>query len=379
MRIVILGYIIRGPYGALCWHHFQYIYGLKKLGHEVLFIEDSDDYPGFHNYSSIETAKYSGFAFIETLFQKYGLKDKWAYFDSLSGDWYGVSKSKVMEFCSTAHIVINISAVNPVREWWANIPVRVFLDTDCVFTQIRMLQEQPLMDLAKSHTCHFTLGENVGQDDCKVPTAGFTWKTTRQPVVLDLWKNQPPNPKGPWTTIMHWDSYKVVEYNDEKFGMKSAAFEEFFTLPGLVPDERFEMGIKCDEKIAARLNGYGWNVIDPLQPTKTPWTYQGFIGSSKGEWSVAKHGFVYSKCGYLSERSLNYMASGRPVVIQDTGFSKFFPTGDGLLAFSNLDEASTCISLVNENYSFHCHRAREIVEECAASDAVLTKFLKDIN
>ena len=157
MRIVLLGYIIRGPYGALCWHHFQYMLGLVKLGHEVLFIEDSDDYPGCYNYNSTKTAERHGFSFITTLFEKYSLKNKWSYFDSLSNKWYGVSKEKAIDFCTKADIAINLSGINPLREWWQNIPCRVFLDTDCSFTQIRMLQEAPLMDLAKSHTCHFSL------------------------------------------------------------------------------------------------------------------------------------------------------------------------------------------------------------------------------
>ena len=142
MRIVVLGYIIRGPYGALCWHHFQYMYGLIKLGHEVLFVEDSDDYPGTYNYNSTPLAKSLGFSFITTLFEKYGLKDKWSYFDSFSGEWYGVKKETVLNFCSTADVAINLSGINPLRKWWQNIPRRIFLDTDCAFTQITIFLTQ---------------------------------------------------------------------------------------------------------------------------------------------------------------------------------------------------------------------------------------------
>ena len=157
MRIVVLGYIVRGPYGALCWHHFQYVLGLIKLGHEVLFIEDSDDYPGYYNYRSTKTAKAEGFSFIEKLFNRYDVKDSWSYYDSLTGEWYGVNKKDVFNFCSKADVVLNLSGINPVREWWAKIPCRVFLDTDCAFTQIKFLQDKALLELVHSHTCHFSL------------------------------------------------------------------------------------------------------------------------------------------------------------------------------------------------------------------------------
>jgi hypothetical protein len=378
MRIVVLGYIVRAPYGAICWHHFQYVLGFIKLGHEVLFIEDSDDYPGYHNYHSTETAKSHGLAFTNTLFERYGLKDKWTYQDSLSGEWYGVSKQKALDFCSKADIVFNLSGINPVREWWFKIPCRVYLDTDCAFTQIKFLQDKTLLELAQSHTSHFSLGENIGEPDCTVPHAGFDWKTTRQPVVLDVWKLASFTPSAKWTTIMHWDSYPALEYNGRSYGMKSQAFAEYLSLPKQMPDEQFELGVKCNDETAEKLKSNGWEIVDPLIPTKTPWTYQEYIANSKGEFSVAKHGFAVSKCGYLSERSLNYMASGKPVVIQDTGFSKVYPTGEGLFSFSSMEEVVEAITRVNYNYELQCRKAREIVEEYARSSLVLDNFLRAV-
>ena len=239
MQIVILGYIVRSPYGAICWHHFQYVLGFIKLGHEVLFIEDSDDYPGYYNYLSTQAAKSHGFTFTNTLFDRFGLKDKWSYHDALSGDWFGLSKQKVFDFCAKTDVVFNLSGINPVREWWVKIPCRVYLDTDCAFTQIKFLQDKALLELAQSHTSHFSLGENIGEPDCTVPSAGFYWKTTRQPVVVDVWKPASLTPYAKWTTIMHWDSYPAVEHNGRSYGMKSQAFAEYLSLPEQMPSFLF--------------------------------------------------------------------------------------------------------------------------------------------
>jgi hypothetical protein len=379
MRIVILGYIIRAPYGGLCWDPLQFTLGLKRLGHDVLFLEDSDDYPGCHNYKSTETADYKGFAFIKDLFSRYGLSDQWAYFDSLQNNWYGLAENKVKDFCSSAEIVLNISGVNPLREWLSKIPCRIFLDTDPLYTQVKILQDPLMLAYAKEHTCHFSIGENIGQTDCTIPVDEFNWKATRQPVVLDIWKPAPPINKGKWTTILAWKSYKTVEYKGVIYGMKDKSFADYINLPAHLPNEAFELGISCDEETKNYLVEHRWGVVNSIIPTEDPWIYKDYVIASKGEWSIAKHGFVISNCGFLSERSMNYMASGKPVVIQDTAFSKYYPTGEGLVSFTTLEEAIEGINRINADYLFHCKRAREVVEECCDHTKVLSNLLAQVS
>jgi len=379
MRILVLGYIIRAPYGGSCFHHLQYLLGLKKLGHEVYFYEDSNDYPGFDNEKSIETAQYLGFSFIKNLFSYYGLEGSWSFFNAKSNTWYGLSKNKFLAFCSVADIVINISGVNPIREWFAKIPVRAFIDTDPTFTQIKHLTQPILNQLASDHTCHFSFAENIGNEKCLIPNDGFVWKPTRQPVILEIWKNSDIDREhSKWTTVMQWESYNSQQYNGQLYGMKSLSFEEYIFLPKKLDDE-FEVAISSSLDIMNYLRKNGWSVIPSLIPTKTFLSYQDYILASKGEWSVAKHGYVHSNSGWFSERSLSYMASSKPVVIQDTGFSNFLPCGVGLMPFTTLEEAEDSIDRVNSDYISHCKKARQIVEEFFDSSIVLQKILEEMS
>lgn len=380
MKILILGYIVRFPLGGMAWHHFQYVLTLNQMGHDVLFLEDNDGpnscyHPGKYEMSNDPSY---GLRFVRDLFSAFDLKENWAYFNPCTNTWHGLSSKHVLAFCSTADAVLNISHVNPIRDWWAKIPCRVLIDTDPTFTQIKNLSNPGLHQLAAQHTHFLSFGENIGDRNCTVPDDGFTWKPTRQPVFAPAWKiySEPAQPK--WTTVMQWDSYRDRQYGGEVFGMKSLSFSDFITLPKCLPGETFELALGSENAPVKNLKNNGWHIISPNIPTKSPWTYQKYIHASKGEWSIAKHGYVKTNSGWFSERSAAYLASGRPVVVQDTGFSNHLPTEAGLLSFSNLDEAIDKIDRVNMDYRFHCKKAREVVEEYFDGTKVLKTLIENI-
>lgn len=380
MRIVVLGYIIRGPLGGLCWHYLQYILGLRKLGHVVLFLEDSDNFPSCYNpetNTTIADPSY-GINFILNLFKQYDLQENWAYYDEHKNQWLGKSKNEVLDFCKNADIILNISNVSPLREWWAGIPKRVLIDTDPAFTQIRHLTDKKYMTIAESHTHFFSFGENFGKTGCLIPNDGFNWIPTRQPIVLDVWNISPPNPVSAWTTVMQWDSYTVSHYKGISYKMKSASFNDYLGLPKTITDS-FELAIGSPSTPDEMLKQAGWKLSNPLSIARTPENFQHYIQQSKGEFSVAKHGYVISNSGWFSERSAGYLASGRPVVVQETGFSQNIETGRGLFAFSSLQEAITAIKEINDNYPNHCRYARELAEEYFNSDRVLKSMLALLN
>lgn len=376
LRIVIAGYIVGGPLGGLVWHHLQYVIGLYKLGHDVLFVEDSNDYPSCYNpeTNEISTNPQYGLHFIQTIFSRFNMGDKWAYFNAHENTWLGQPENKIKNFCADADLFINLSGVNPMREFFQKIQVRVFVDTDPVFTQIRHLTEPAAAKLGEKHNRFFTYGENFGTRDCSIPDDGFLWKPTRQPVVMDLWKLTAGDVNHKLTTVMQWDSYKVRVYNGKSFGMKSASFNPFIKLPQHTNDT-FELAIGSASAPKEELKQQGWFITDPLVITKTPESYQEFIQQSKGEWSVAKEGYVISNSGWFSERSSCYLASGRPVIVQDTGFSRFIQTGEGLLTFNSPKEAIDAITEVNSNYNKHCKTARDMAEEYFRYDKVLQQLL----
>lgn len=380
LRILVFGYIIRAPLGGLAWHHAQYVLGLKKLGHDVCFVEDSDDYPACYDPRSNEIGIDAGYGlrFIKEFFERLDLKENWAYYDAHCQRWFGKSKNESLNLFASADILLNISGVNPLRDWALQVPKKVFIDTDPAFVQIRHLIDKNAGDLAEKHDTFFTFGENFGADDCLIPDDGFNWIPTRQPIVADIWKISEGNPHLNWTTVMQWDSYRAVKFGGLTFGMKSTSFDDFLKLPEIKFSESFELAVGSETAPREKLQNAGWKMINPLIPTRTPWSYQEFIQNSKAEWSVAKHGYAASRSGWFSERSAAYLASSRPVLTQETGFSKFIADGEGLLSFSNLQEAVDGIDKINSNYKFHCKKAREIAREYFDYKNVLTRLIENI-
>lgn len=376
LRVLVLGYLVRGPLGGLAWHHLQYVLGLHRLGHDVYFIEDSGDSPACYDPSRHVTDEDPGYGirFAAAAFDRLGLGDRWAYYDAHSPRWLGPCADTALELCSTADLLLNVSGVNPIRPWTAGVPVRALIDTDPVFTQVRHLTDAGARELAEQHTHFFTFGENFGRSGCSIPDDGFPWLPTRQPIVLDAWEATPGRPGGRFTTVMQWDSYQRREYHGVHYGMKAESFEPFVTIPGKV-DAQLELAIGSANAPRKALEGHGWFLRDPLEVTRDPWTYQAYLRSSKAEFSVAKHGYVVSNSGWFSERSAAYMASGRPVVTQETGFSDWLREDEGVLAFSTAAEAREAIERVCSDYDRHCLAARSLAEACFSAGQVLTALL----
>jgi hypothetical protein len=376
MNIIVLGYIVRGPLGGLAWHHLQYVIGLSKLGHDVYFFEDSDDYPSCYDPSRnlFGTNPDYGIRFAAEAFERTGLGEKWVYHDAHAGKWLGPAAGKWQAVCESADLLLNISGINPLRSWFVDIPVRALIDTDPVFTQIRHLSDQKARQQAAKHTAFFSFGENILCEGCSIPADGFPWRPTRQPVVLDLWPVMPGPEDGVFTTVMQWDSYKPVQYMGTTYDMKSRSFTPFMDLPQHT-ESRLELCIGSPSAPGSLLRQKGWQLSDPLEITRDPWTYQRYIQSSKGEFTIAKHGYVVSHSGWFSERSAAYLASGRPVVTQETGFSEWLDTGSGVLAFNTLDEAVDSLDDVSSNYAHHSRAARETAEKYFDSRIVLQDLL----
>jgi hypothetical protein len=379
MNIIVLGYIVRGPLGGLAWHHLQYVIGLSNLGHNVFYFEDSDDYPSCYDpgRNLIGTNPDYGIGFASGTFERTGFNDKWVYHDAHTGRWLGPAAEKWQAICESADLVLNISGINPLRSWFLDIPERVLIDTDPAFTQIRHLSDQIARQEAAKHTAFFSFGENVFTESCSIPSDGFPWRPTRQPVVLDQWPVMPSPDDGAFTTVMQWDSYKPVQYMGTLYDMKSGSFTPFMDLPRLT-ESRLELCLGSSSAPRSLLRQKGWLLSDPLEITRDPWSYQRYIQSSKGEFTIAKHGYVVSHSGWFSERSAAYLASARPVVTQETGFSEWLDTGSGILAFNTLDEAVDSLAEVNSNYAYHSRAARDTAEKYFDSRIVLQNLLDEL-
>jgi hypothetical protein len=378
LRIVVLGYLIRGPLGGLAWHHLQYVAGLARLGHDVWFVEDSDDYPSCYDplRDVTDADPAYGLGFAKQAFGAVGLPERWAYNDAHCLGWLGPAGVRAEAICRSADVVLNLSGLNPLRPWVENVPTRVYVDTDPGFTQVRHLLDPGARERAAAHTAFFTFAENVG-GSALLPEDGFPWQPTRQPVVLDLWPETRPPADGAFTTVMLWDSYPAVEIDGLTLGLKSESFAPFLGLPALAKTP-LELALGGATAPRESLSGHGWRVLDSREPTRTLESYQRYLRASRGEFSVAKHGYVVTRSGWFSERSANYLATGRPVVAQDTGFSEVLPVGEGLLAFTSLDEAVDAIADAELRYAVHQRAARSIASAFFGSDHVLADLLERV-
>jgi hypothetical protein len=374
---VVLGYIVRGPLGGMAWCHLNYVLGLAEPGQDVYIIEDSDDYPCCYDPSCCCSDENPGYSlvFAERAFRRLGLDDRWAYYDAHTSTWKRRHAADARELCHSADLVPNVSGVNPLHDWFTKVPVRALIDTDPGFTQVRHLRYDEARQRAANHTVFFTFGETVGKSTCLIPADGFPWRPTRQPVALGAWPCSRGPCDGRYTTVMQWESYPPEHYGELTLVMKATSFRRFAKLPQRM-GAAFELAVGGSSAPREALNDLGWGIADAVALSYDPWTYQDFIPASKAEFGIAKHGYVAVRCGWFSERSACHLATGRPVVAQDTGFSDWLPCGEGVLAFRSPENATDCVSYVNTDYEFHCRRARVIAQQFFDARVVLQALIE---
>lgn len=378
LRIIVTGYILRWPLGGNAWPYLQYVLGLSRLGHEAYYIEASGESP-YCCYDA-QTGENStdpsyGLRFTGEAFDSVGLGDCWAYYDGFTDSWMGPRRSDIVSLCESADVLLKLPAIADfMLPCCERIPNRVLIDTDPLFTQLRFLNDPPAMRDASKYTAYFTFGENIPAGTSAVPDVGFPWQPTRQPVVLDAWPYTPGSPDNRFTSVMKWESYRRAEFAGKHYGMKAESFTPFLDLP-LEVDAALELAVGGEGTPIRDLSRKGWRVSNPLDVTRDMWTYQRYLQGSAAEFSIAKHGYVVSNCGWFSERSAVYLASGRPVVAQDTGFRDWLHCERGVLAFSTAEEARAAIAEVTACYDEHSAAARAVAEDYFASDQVLQHLL----
>lgn len=372
LRILCSGHLVRYPLGGHSWHHLQYLVGFKRLGHQVTFFEDygwADSC--FDPVRNVMTADPSyGIRYLKTLLEPHGLQDRWCYLAE-DGAVHGLPRSKLAEACRDADVYFNLSNINWIPEL-EECRRRILIDTDPVFTQIGA---HGMGGPFSRYDALFTYGGNVHQAGCSMPTGGARWLPTRQPLLLDLWPANRGCRSAPFTTVMNWSPLGDCEYEGGLYGQKDREFEPFVSLPRDI-GETMEVAVKVPPDMQRRLIEGGWRLADPLRTTAEPARYQSYLRNSRAEFSVAKHGYVVTQCGWFSDRSAAYLASGRPVVIQETGFSQWLHSGAGVVPFKTLAEAVAGIEEVNHRYEFHCRAAREIAEEYFDAHKVLPDLLE---
>jgi len=382
MRIVVGGYLgFYLPAGGVAWDYLQYPLGLLELGHDVFYLEDTGLWPVFQGEAGVEGT----LNHLAAVMSWAGLAGRWAYRDEQSGAWCGLPENHVKEIWRTADLFINVSCANTLRDETLAVPKRALIDSDPMFTQVQIIQDCSLVSAEggvraaiDAYTHHFSFGESIERLGCRIPPTGHQWYPTRQPVCLNRWPVTPPPTQAPFTTVMNWSAVGDMNYGGEVWGQKNREFETFMELPNLVAPIQLAIAMARGNNVSfpeERIRLAGWTLLDPEACAGNWLQYQRFLAESMGEFSVAKHTYVKSHSGWFSCRSACYLASGRPVVTQDTGWSDCLPNGEGLLAFRTQEEAAEALRRVAMEPERHGRSARAIAEECFDSRRVLQNLL----
>jgi len=368
------------PMAGIAWQALHYVLGLRRLGFDVWYIEDSGANPYDPRQRSIvEDCSYN-VAYVQSMMARYDLSDRWAYWDAANDRVYGISKERLMALYGEAAALVNLCGATRLREEHLKCPIRLFIDTDPVFEQAKIAAGNPdSLQYLSMHTHHFTYGENLGAPDCPVPITHFDWKKTRPPVLVDLW-DAGCVAAGPYfTTIATWENKgKDIQVGAETYRWsKHVNFLRFLDLPRqLLQPFRLAMTPPSAD-IEARIRDGGWDIVDPIPVSSDMLSYRDFIVTSRGEFTVAKDIYVRPNSGWFSDRSVCYLAAGRPVITQETGFSKFVETGRGLFPFSSLEEIREAVRMINADYAKHSIGAIEVAYESFDADAVLRKLVAE--
>lgn len=362
-------------FGGATWAVLQYVLGLRALGHEVYVVEPiqrSAIQPAGAGLSASVNAQY----FYDVL-SSFGLEGRGALLQQESHETFGLSYDALLCEAAGCDVLINISGMLTDPQLLEPIPRRVYLDLDPAFNQLWHSVEG--LDVRfEGHTHFVTVGLALGLPECAIPTCGRRWQHTLQPIDLGEWPMATVETTGVWTTVGTWRGYGSVVHGGVLHGQRAHSFRRFFDLSGRAPAPiQAALAIHADEVLdLTALAAHQWNLVDPASVAATPSTYRTFVQRSKGEVGIAKSGYVESQCGWFSDRSVCYLASGRPVVAQDTGFSRYLPVGEGLLAFTTIDEAVGAMQSVEGDYDRHRRRARDLANEYFRADRVLTRLLE---
>jgi hypothetical protein len=363
VRIVVGGRIVADRQGGAAAAVMQYAAGFEQLGHEVLLVDEAPSAPGAYEYlaRAATAARFGGtFALVHA-----------------HGDATAITWDAAEAWVRSADLLVNLGGALRLPALLDAARHRLYVDLDPGFTQLWNAAYDIDMGFDR-HDSFASFGSGFGLGPDALPDCGRTWIDTRPPVVLDQWPVRRDQPTYGVTTVANWRSYGSVEHNGVTFGQKAHAWRSLFHLPPMVEGLRVEPALAIDpaetpDIDALRTNG--WTLHDPLEVAGDIDSYRSFIGASTAELGIAKSGYVESRCGWFSDRSACYLASGRPVIAHDTGWTAALPSAVGLLPFRDLDDALAAVEAVRSSYDKHCRAAREIAEEFFDARHVLTELI----
>jgi hypothetical protein len=382
-RIVVMGFMGSMPIAGVIWQHVHYIVGLQRLGHDVYYVEDSARLP--YNPETFEVNNDFSYAakLLDRLAREFDFKNRWAFCARYlkRNPTAGLPLKEIRRLYRDADAILNICGTQEFNDDLLASDRILYVESDPGVEQIKIDKRvRSTTDYLRRHHALFTFGENVGKKSFPVPLHGFKWHSTRQPIVTDLWKtNRAPAGGALFTSIANWSTsgLKDIAWRGEKYlWSKSREFIRFSAAPKK-SGETFELATDIrDRPTRAKFEANGWRFTSPLQMSVDYRLYRDYIARSKGEFTVAKDQYVRLNTGWFSDRSACYLAAGRPVITQETGFTKNYGGDVGLLAFRSLGEIAEAVKMINADYAKHSRAARRIAREFFEAKSVLRLLLE---
>jgi hypothetical protein len=381
-KIVVLGFMANCPIAGVVWQHIHFIVGLQRLGHEVYYVEDLSRIP-YDPVQQTLTEDYSYAAgVLAQLAAEYGFEGRWAYcprYKSLE-ETAGLSRAFLRDLYRDADAMLNVCGSHELNDDLLLSERLIYVETDPAVEQIKVDDgNAPTIEFLTRHCARFTYGENVGRPEFPVPLHGLSWLPTRQPVVTDFWRADAPAKDARFTSIANLATggkKDIVWRGEHYLWSKLPEFERCRPAPERSGEE-FELATTFkDAALREQFVKSGWRIVSPDAISVDHRQYVEYVRASKGEFTVAKDQYVRLNTGWFSDRSACYLAAGRPVITQQTGFTRLYGGKLGLLPFSNLEEIVEAVREINSDYPAHCRAASEIAREFFEAETVLRSLLE---
>ena len=380
-KIVVFGILFWYPLAGVTFQFLHYLIGLRRLGYDPYYIEDSGRWIYDPRINDLSPDASGNIEAVLPALKAHGFGDRWAFRGNYpDGQCYGMTEQQILQLYKDADAFLNVTGAQEIREEHLACRRRIYVESDPFAAQVKVAKgEQGMIATLSAHDTLFSFGENLGAPDCEVPGELFRWLPTRQPVVLELWDNpRGPDPKAAYNTITTWHNTgkNIVWRNQTWYWTKDREFEKFLELPRLRPGQGFELAAGVDEKVKRMLAEHGWRQVHSIEMSSDANVYRNYIQSARGEFTVARDQYVRPSTGWFSDRSACYLAAGRPVITQETGFSKFLPTGKGLFGFKTMDDILRAVDAIEADYEGNCRAAREIAAEHFAAEKVVGSLMQ---
>jgi hypothetical protein len=377
-KIIVFGILFWYPLAGVTYQFLHYLIGLKRLGYDPYYIEDSGRWVYDPRINDLSPDASGNLNSVVPILEVNGFAGKWAFRGKYpDGQCYGMTESQILQLYKEADAFLNVTGAQEIREEHLACPRRIYVESDPFASQVKAADgDQSMIETLQAHDTLFTFGENIGQSDCGIPAEPFQWLPTRQPVVMDLWAN-PFGYKGDtYNTITTWhnEGKNVAYKGDVYYWTKDREFEKILDLPRR-RDVSFELAAGVEDEVRERLNHHGWKQTDSIVISQDINRYRTYIQQSRGEFTVARDQYVRPHTGWFSDRSACYLAAGRPVITQETGFSKFLPTGKGLFSFQTMEDILTVVDEIESDFEGNCRAAREIANEYFAAEKVIGSLM----